>query len=215
MRSRFSASQHRRGMTLVELLLSLAVTGVIGATVATLLFAVSRGTSSSNDLRESLVRQQILDHRLNAALGASRAVLATGADYLVLWHADARTDGKPNISELRRIERDATGRIVVYRGTLPSDWTPEQQSTADTAYELDANFAAVTASLKGNALFPSEIWATGVSAMSVTLDDDSMDEVALLSYRMTLDSAAGSQVFIGAAALHNNATTSGSGVGGD
>ncbi len=210
--SRFTPRQ--RGLTLVELLLSLAITGVIGAVVATLLFAVTRGTDARNDMRESLVRQQILDHRLQAALGASKAVLALGDNFIVLWHADARADGKPNLSELRRIERDTTGRIVAYRGVLPANLTPEQQAAADTAYATDADFASITAGLKGNGLFPSETWASGVSGMTLTMDRGDTALSRLLSYRFTVQTAAGNDVFVGAVALRNNEQTSGSGAAG-
>ena len=52
----------RAGLTLVELIISLAIVALIGLTVASMLSAVAYGTDSGRDVRSSIARRQD-DHR--------------------------------------------------------------------------------------------------------------------------------------------------------
>ena len=180
------------GLTLVELLLSLTATSLIGAGAASILFAVAKGTASRGDMRALVVRHKTIDARLSAAVRSSRQVLAIGSNYIVLWMSDANSDGSPNLSEIRRIEFDsATRRLWSYKA--PVGVTP------DTSFAVSSDFNAMTSNLKGQNNFPGELWANGVT--SVTWAANSAD--TLVSYRLTLKADTLSNIAIGAAALRH------------
>ncbi|MCP4247270.1 MAG: hypothetical protein GY778_09505, partial [bacterium] len=77
----------RNGLTLVELLLAVMISALIGGGVVAMLVAVAYGTSSSRDLRAIVVKSATIDGRLGAAIRRSRQVLAVGTDYCILWTA--------------------------------------------------------------------------------------------------------------------------------
>lgn len=198
-----------RGLTLVELLLALSVTAMIGAGVAAMMLLVSSGTTERTDLRALLVKEKSVAARLSAAVRSSLRVLDQGSDYVVLWIGDTRRDDQPNLSEIRLIERLSDGRLLCYSASFPDGWTDEQIATADTAYQLTDNFRTVTTALKSGSYFPSELWAQGVQSWTVVLDA-TPETARLLSYRMAMRAGDGSSTrqpldtLIGAIALRNH-----------
>jgi len=168
----------RRGMTLLELMLALAGTALIGAAVAGMLTAVSYGTDADKDLRALVVRNQVLAGRISAAIRGSDDLLAAGDGLLVLWVEDTNDDGLPSAAELRRIERDpATRRVLVYD---PTD------AAADTVYALDDDFAAATAVLIAEGGMTATVWGTEVTGWAVSLDDPDPRAAVLVTHTLEL-----------------------------
>lgn len=187
---------HRRGLTLVELLLSMVGVGLVAMTVASITFAVAKGADTGKDLRDMVVRQKSLTSRLNAALRSCRLVLDHDDDYLVLWMYDSTGDGQPSLSELRLIERDAdTGDLWSYKAPA--------NLASDITYTLGDNFKTILDAIKGGGTFPGERWATGVTGWAITLDDADPQFASLVSYRITLNRGTLSEEMVGAAALRN------------
>jgi prepilin-type N-terminal cleavage/methylation domain-containing protein len=63
-RARHRARPHRHGFTLVEILIALMVTGMVGVAVATMIGAVGRGTQNGVTERRQFIQQQVLRSRL-------------------------------------------------------------------------------------------------------------------------------------------------------
>ncbi len=191
------------GLTLVELMLSLTITAIIGVAISSMLVATSRATATSSDGRSLLVRHRVISARMNAAVRQSIMVLETGSTYIVLWRGDTDSSGAPNMTELQRIDLSA-GSITSYRWSLPAGWTPAAKAAADTAYSLSSNFNTATNTLKSNAYCTSEVWTTGVTAWSISLDASTAQNASLMSYRVTIQVPGYSttDTVIGAAALH-------------
>jgi hypothetical protein len=206
-------------MTLVELLLGLAITALIGLGIMTVLFAVTRGTATQNDARGLVVKEKVVGGRVGAALRGSKMVLASGTDYVILWSADMRDPGPPSLSQLRRLERDSSGRLWSYAASFPADWTQDQIDAADTEYPFDSDFNAVTTALKTQmfgtqSAFPGALWGTAISAFSVTPNKANPQAATMMSYRVTILPGSGStqsDVATGAAALRNGKTAPGAG----
>lgn len=192
--------------TMVELLLALAITGLVSAGVAAMLVAVSYGTSSKRDLRSVVVKSRLLDLRLSAAIRSSRAILEAGTDYLVLWAGDVNTNGtpdQPDLSEMRLVERDAsTDEVKSY--AFPSSWTQAQIDAADVAYQLSGNppgfFLNATAQAKTAGSFQPTLWVTDVTSNGYTLDDTDPATTRLVSYRLRISAGDLSETMVGAAA---------------
>jgi len=175
-----------RGVMLVEVLLALAITGLIAAGVASLLFATAGGTKERQELRRRNVRVDVVAARIDGAVRSSNRIVGRDNRCIVLWTSDSTANGMPNLSELRRIEWDPTTKRL-----LCSEAPASLSAAANIAYPLAAtDFVSVTAALSGTGSFPSTVWANGVSgwASSPTVITDT---TRLVSYQITLDLASG------------------------
>jgi hypothetical protein len=185
--SRFRTDNHRRrraprGVMLVEILLALAITGMIAAGVASLLFATAGGTKERQDLRRRNVRVDVVAARVDAAVRSCGTALGRDANCLVLWVSDSKLNGMPDLSELRRIEWDpATKRLLCFEA-------PSTLLDADnTAYALaTTDFVTTTAALRGTASFPSTVWGNGVSGWTSS-PSPITQSTRLVSYEVTID----------------------------
>ena len=191
--------KRRAAFTFVEMMLALAVTVLIGVAVSGMLVSVSYGTTSEAELRRVSTKSALLRLRLNAAVRSSRMVLDQGPEFLVLWMADTRENGKPNLSEIRRLELDAgDGRF--WSNTAPAGLPAGD----DTQYNLSDDFDALTTALAGTANFPDELWATDVTDWVLTLDAASPQAAAVVSYRLTLQTDDAVDTVSGAATLRTD-----------
>ncbi len=203
--------RRRRAFTLVELLLALAITGLVAASVAAMLVAVSYGTSSERDLRGVVVKGTVIDARISSAIRGSRAILETGTNYLVLWTADTNPNGTtaaPDLSEIRLIERDAgSNELKSYK--FPESWTQAQIDAADVAYQLTDNgagfFQTETAAAKTAGSFQPTLWGTGVTSIVFELDGADPVTTTLVSYQLTLSAGDLSETVVGAASARHGA----------
>lgn len=188
---------HRvRALTLVEMLMALAITGMIGAAVASMLTAVTYGTNTSTDLRSLVVKNKTLSSRITAAVRGSAQLLDAGDGYLVLWTKDLNDSGEPDLLELQRIELDAVAEEL-------TSYTPDPLAT-DVAYDLAADdFDAITTSLIGSSDLEGRLWATGVSQWTVTFDEADPLDAELVSFQLTLDGGVLTDTSINAVSLRD------------
>jgi len=185
----------RRGLTLLELLLALSGTAVIGTAVTMLITGVAYGTQTDKDLRELVTRQMALRARLEAELRESRLILDAGSDYVILWSADTNGDDLPNKSELQVIEYDAPlDRVMRY---APAD------GITDVAYSTSDDFRTLTDAYKGDATFPGERWAENITSVELTLDNIDPQSARLVSFRVGMNGGEVPDTVIGAASLRN------------
>jgi hypothetical protein len=172
---------------LVEVLLALAISGMVAAAVASMLFALANGSRDRQDLRHRNVRADVLAARIDTAVRSSSMLLGRDAKCIVLWVADSRKNGRPDLSELRRIEWDAASRQVrCYQA-------PAGLADVDnTTYQLTDDFVAATAALAGSATFPAEVWGNSVTAWSSsTVPTGATQDARMIAYSVTLTTAAG------------------------
>jgi hypothetical protein len=185
-----------RGLTLVEMLLAMSGTGLVGVAIATMLVAVAYGTQSDKDMRTLVVKHKTLDARLSAAIRESQMVLDAGDDFLVLWLYDTDESEAPDLSEIRRIEW-AHGVLTAYQA--PDDLS----DASDTSYALTDDFDAITGAIQGSAIFPGRIWGVGIVDLSIALNDIDPRAATLVSYRFTLQAGDLTDAAINAVALRN------------
>ena len=187
------------GLTLVEVVLGVSITVIIGGAVAAMMFALSEGTSVQTEARSLAVSHVTAAGRIGAAVRTSRNALAAGETYLVLWQEEVHQDADPNLSELQRIERDpATKELWSYQAPLD---LPE---ASDTAYDLQTtDFNTVTSSLKGTESFPGKLWATDVSALTISLTPAEPQQAAFVGFRIALTAKGPDATAVGGAALRN------------
>ena len=172
--------------TLVEVLTALTITALVAVTTITMLSATAYAGDANRGTRELLVRSKIIDGRLRSAIRASTEVIDSSNNHLVLWTGDDNNDSAKQNDEVQLIERNtATNELFSYA------------NPADTNGFVDA------ATFRTNAIasYPSQRWATDVTATTITVTTTPTGSTALVSYRVTVQRGAVSETAIGAAAL--------------
>jgi hypothetical protein len=184
-----------RGLTLLELLLALAGTAVVGTAVAAMMAGVTYGTAVDKDMRTLITRQMALRARVEAEVRESLLLLDSGGDYMVLWSGDENNDGLPSKAEIQVIEYDPVMDRVMRYAPAPL--------IADVGYTLADDFRTETNSYKGDATFPGERWAEQVTSFTLTLDHIDPQSAKLVSFRFGMSGGEVPYTGIGAAAIRN------------
>lgn len=181
-----SARRQRHGFTLLEILLAVSLTAVIGLSVAIMLGAMNSATQVEGDARRGTIRRQVASARLGNTIRSAVMVLAAGDDHLVLWHTDANQNTSPDLSELVRVEFDSdAGELQSY--AAPDDLDP----MSDISYDLTDDFGAITAGLAGSAALPRTRLVSDVTACDIELDQADPQEARLIRVQMTIDQPSG------------------------
>jgi type II secretory pathway pseudopilin PulG len=195
-RGRFGAPR-AGGLTLVELMLAVAITAIIGLGVASMLFAFTYGSSVQADDREAMVAAELVKIRMSETVQRSCKVLAKGSNYLVLWVTDANGNNQPELSELRRIEYDSTAKTL-------TSYKPPSTLSPDTTYNLaTTDFNAVTSALKGTSSLPGQLWSS-ISSFAIVLDNVTVQAAKFVGWQITVTSRASSENAVGGAMLRNS-----------
>lgn len=184
-----------RGLTLLELLLALAGTAVVGTAVAAMLTGVIYGTATDKDMRSLITRQMALRARVEAEVRESCKLLDAGADYMVLWSGDDNEDGLPSKAEIQVIEYDAVMDRVMRYAPAPL--------ITDVDYALTDDFRTATNGYKGDSTFPGERWAEQINSFALTLDNIDPQSAKLVSFRFGMAGGEVPYTGIGAATLRN------------
>lgn len=154
------------GFTLLELLLALIVSALIGVAAAAMLAAAASASDPGHDTRATTLNRQFAIIRAAAQVRGGGMILDRRDASLVLWTGDANGNGKPNLSELRRLTWDADKQEMLAHAA-PAGLAPGD----DTSYEWSDDFEVITASLAGDANFPEQLLLDNVTDWSVTLDN--------------------------------------------
>jgi len=202
-------------LTIVELLLALTITALVSAAVASMLLAVSYGTSSKRDLRGVIVKGRIIDARMASAIRESRAILESGTDYLVLWKGDTDpngTAGSPDLAEMLLIERDnAADTLSGY--AFPSSYSQAQIDAANVTYQLTGNpagfFQTATANAKTAGSFVQTLWGSGVTAVTFTLDGADPSDRSMVGYQLSLTAGDLNDTIVGSTSLRYGTVNAG------
>lgn len=159
----------RRGLTLLETLIALAITVITGMAIASVTTAVARGLTSVNTSRSALQRAHAAHVRIRAYTDPSLCVL----DYdetrgFALWLDDSRANEKVNLSELRVFWYSADDdTISVERVVFPNGWDPSEYVKHDsTLTSVDDPFAMMEAQ-RALGYTKTEIIADAVAALAM------------------------------------------------
>lgn len=126
-----------RGFTLVELLISLIITVMVGSALATLLYAVARSTEIGIETHEIVIRSHALDSRVGMYTNDALALLDVKDDGsgFAIWLSDSRESGTVHATEIRWFVMDtAADTLTVQFVKFPDNWDQAQKDLYDTEY---------------------------------------------------------------------------------
>ena len=189
----------RRGLTLVELMIGLAILATISAAAGGMLTAVAHGSSDDQEIRSLIARGKTVSLRMNAAVRGSRMVLDAGRDeagsYAVLWSRDLDGNGEPSRHEIRRLQFDRTRAVLESYAAV--------DGSADIELSTGADFGSETLAWMGDGSLAAERWASGVSAFDLALEYGNPQLSRTLSYRITLSQNSHDEINVGTVLLRN------------
>ncbi len=111
----------RRGFTLAELVLALAITTVIGLAVTGVAAGVSNFNQRAEAYYECLQSGRVAAGRLEAMLRPALLITAASGDNMVVWTDDHTDTGNINVSEITKIFLDTTTHQLMQRTTVFPD----------------------------------------------------------------------------------------------
>ncbi len=193
-------------MTIVEALLSVVVVSLVGGAALAMLFATARATEASADSRKAAVRAMTVGERLHHDIIASRAVLYSAADTLVLWAHDDNESQTVNLDELLLIER-TSGDTTIRRWAIewPDGLSQAAIDAANTQYAASANFATTAAAMKSHAYAVAEQLSSKAQSLTITLKGGAAQSAKLVTVGLALSVEGTVQESIVVAALRSHA----------
>ncbi|MAT82400.1 MAG: hypothetical protein CMJ29_12250 [Phycisphaerae bacterium] len=141
-------------MTLIETILAMTITAMVGASITTMMAAVTDEVSSNQETRSSLIRSGLAQSRLSSYIARSHCVLDMTEDSITLWLEDSRDGGSVHASEVRWIHLDQDGTLQVHFICFPTDWSESARLLSDTEYlnAAGTNWNAVRTSFDNRGL---------------------------------------------------------------
>lgn len=110
----------RRAMTLVELLLASAVTGMTAAAGATMVYAVANAASDTRDYRTDRAQGRRALYRIGSLIRSARAIGEVTATSVTLWEQDTNKNDVIDLFETSIIRYDATYQVIIYEHLVPT-----------------------------------------------------------------------------------------------
>jgi len=101
-------TRYNRGLTLVELMVALVVTGVVLAAVATLAYALGTAHDAADDTSQKQAQVRYATLRISELIRHCKLVCSATDEDFAIWRADDNEDGQVNISELVFIEKGSS-----------------------------------------------------------------------------------------------------------
>ena len=145
--------RHRVGFTLIETLLAVCITAMVGTGIATMMSVLSRDIGLQYEARGVLVRTSTAQARLSSYVAPARHVLEADESALVLWLEDARESNTVHASEIRWVRHDEhQDRLIVEFVAFPEAWSEAAKAIADTEYPANASWSSVRASFNTRGL---------------------------------------------------------------
>jgi len=162
----------RRGLSLIELMLSLTITVMVAGAIASMLAAVSAGVGVRRDLRAVMVRASAAFGRLAAYVAPARCILGVEPDGMALWLHDQRTSDTVHGTEIRWFVFDAAeGAVELCFVDFPPTWTDAQRDLADDEHGKNSDWFAVLAGYDAQGLVQRIRLIDALDSVAVEADD--------------------------------------------
>lgn len=192
----------RAGLTLIELMITLAITAMVGAAIATLLGAVASGVDTKRDVRSQIVRANVAQSRLGAYLIPARAILHASNTDIVVWYRDSRESNSVHGSEIRWLKFDpGTSTVTVHFVRFPQGWTETQKLMQDREHPKNSNWVFELMVYTAFGLIDTVTLVDGVTGMQVHTDQPAAMDSRHITIRLTLDGSGGDTTSMIAATL--------------
>ena len=157
------ATKLRRGFTLVELLLALAISGLVAAGVAGMLGGVATGIAVGTDARTGMLATGVIQGRVVESVTPGASVLAAEPQRCAIWLGDTRPGGLVEPSECAWLTIDQDKGIVTWEHVVfPESWGPVERARADQPLRPNGDPFPVLEETRALGIIETEILADGL-----------------------------------------------------
>jgi hypothetical protein len=158
-------------MTLVELILALSITTMVGLAIASMMGVASAGVTTHQDARGLMLRAHLAQTRLLAYVAPSRCLLDAGDSSLVIWLRDARQGDTVHASEVRWVRLDGSnGRLVVHWVQFPEGMSEVTKGLEDGQLAVASDWWAVLQAYEVRGWTASATLVDGLTGVQVRTD---------------------------------------------
>ena len=142
--NQIKTQRKRYGLTLVELLMALSITVIVGAGVVAMTESVAIALEQGRTERERTVASAVAAARLSAVTAPASCALEIEDGYTVLWRGDSRRDGRVQASEVDWLRFDeANGSIVHEWVSFPESFSAHERAQADRTCSTNENYESL------------------------------------------------------------------------
>jgi len=182
----------RRGLSLLELMLALAITAMVATAIAGMLAAVSSGTHTRRDARSAVLTGNALATRLAGYVSPARAFLDRDPERFVLWLNDDRQSDSVHATEIRWFMlNEDTGEFRVHFVRFPDAWTQTAKDLEDQEYPGSADWWSILAQFEALGWTASVPLADDISTITIELDTVMPQEARHLTVEVTFTTGTG------------------------
>ncbi len=186
-------TSHRRAraLALIELLIAVAITSIVGLAMAALMTSAARAMSASTGARSGLQRAHAAYTRLRAYTEPALCLLQhDGSGNFAIWLADSVPGGKVNLTEIRVFWFDPVSEeMTVERIALPDAWTQELKDAYDIEVSSSSDFLALMLDERSRGYTSSIAVADGLEGL-LLLHSAASDQSAQ-RFRLTINLTTG------------------------
>jgi hypothetical protein len=131
------------GLTIIELLIALVITAMMGLAIGSMMSMVSAVSDSDRAERTALLRVHAGQVRLRAYMDNALCALQHDADdgVAAIWLYDLLTEDSVNLREIRLLTV-ADGAVTVEWVSFPDNWNDAMKDAADVVVPAGADFIA-------------------------------------------------------------------------
>ncbi|MBG85073.1 MAG: hypothetical protein CMJ40_11090 [Phycisphaerae bacterium] len=179
----------RRGMTIVETVLAMTITAMVGGAISTMMAAVSDELTTNQGTRSSLIRAGLAQSRLSSYIARSHCVLDLEQTAVTLWLEDSRDGNTVHATEIRWIVlNNETNTLESHFVCFPDNWSEAAKLQADTEYTTasNINWKMVLKSFQDRGLSCSLPLVEGIITMEFTGNEVSSLDTTLVETSMSL-----------------------------
>ncbi|MBL0922122.1 MAG: prepilin-type N-terminal cleavage/methylation domain-containing protein [Phycisphaerales bacterium] len=178
----------RRGLTLVELMIALVITAIMGLAIGSMMTMVSSVTDRERSERASLLRAHAGQVRLRAYMDSALCVLQHDSDNqsAVIWLYDKNAPGSVNLTELRLVSIEGD-ELQVEWVKFPENWSALQTDAADLVVPAGSNFALAIAAQRALGYTRTTTLLGDVAEASWTFSGKSVPESSRARLSLTLE----------------------------
>ena len=163
---------NRRGLSLLEMLLAIGITSIIGAAIASMMAASTNGLASKNDGRQSAIRLATTQARLGAYIAPSMCILDKGTSHFTLWLEDSRESNTVHVSEIRWIRFNAElNMLTVEFVDFPDTWTQSMIDASDIECNTLTDYESLLSALRIDDVINSVNLVDAMDSCSFWLND--------------------------------------------
>jgi len=158
---------HPQGLTMLELIIGIAITAMVGLSVAGVSSVLAGSYSQGEEYYRHMQSVRIGMLRLQSTVRKAHLVTEVSAEQMMLWHEPAGGDGQINPSELTLIKYDpGEDKVTQYQIVFPDWLDPDWRLWWDYQIDLqdmldDPSFWAAVVRL--HPFVESTVYASGIT----------------------------------------------------